>query len=43
MFKKIEFDKQTKEGHIVHVTSLYLFGRILLYTKNVLVDELVKC
>jgi len=41
MIRKIEYDRETKEGYILHVTDLYLFRYILIYTKSVLKDTLV--
>jgi len=42
MIKKIEFDKETKEGYIFNVTRLYFLG-ILLYSTSVLTNKRVSC
>ena len=40
MIKVIEFDKEIK-GHLVHMKCYYLFGKILLLRKAVLIDGFI--
>jgi hypothetical protein len=42
MIKKIEFDEKISSGHIIHVTEIYLFGKILLFAHRSLMDTFVE-
>lgn len=41
MIKVVEYNKETKAGHVVNTRCWYLFGKLLLLKKEVLKDCVV--